>query len=39
MSLYKLEKVSKFYQNQNKKNYALDNIDLEKVEAQFGKKK
>ena len=35
MSLYKLEKVSKFYQNQNKKNYALDNIDLEIKEGEF----
>lgn len=29
MSLYKLENVSKIYQNQNQKSYALEQIDLE----------
>lgn len=33
--LYKLEKVSKIYQNQNKKTYALDKIDLEITEGEF----
>lgn len=35
MSLYKLEKVSKIYQSQNKKSYALDKIDLEIEEGEF----
>ena len=35
MSLYKLEKVSKIYQIQNKKSYALDQIDLEITEGEF----
>lgn len=35
MSLYKLEKVSKIYQNQNKKSYALDHIDLAIEEGEF----
>lgn len=35
MNLYKLEKVSKIYQSQNKKNYALDHIDLEIEEGEF----
>lgn len=33
--LYKLEKVSKVYENQNKKTYALDKIDLEINEGEF----
>ena len=35
MSLYKLEKVSKIYQIQNKKSYALDQIDLDITEGEF----
>lgn len=35
MSLYKLEKVSKIYQSQNKKSYALDQIDLEINKGEF----
>lgn len=33
--LYKLEKVSKIYQNQNTKTYALDKIDLDIQEGEF----
>lgn len=33
--LYKLEKVSKVYANQNRKTYALDKIDLEINEGEF----
>ncbi len=35
MSLYKLEKVSKIYQNENNKLYALNKIDLEIEEGKF----
>ena len=35
MSLYKLEKVSKIYQNQDKSSYALDKISLEIDEGNF----
>ena len=35
MSLYKLENVSKCYQSQNKKNNALDKINLEIKEGEF----
>ena len=35
MSLYKLENVSKCYQSQNKKNNALDKVNLEIKEGEF----
>ena len=35
MNLYKLQKVSKIYRNQNKQSYALEHIDLEIEEGEF----